>query len=438
MASEQPSSLRVGGDRDESASYGFFVVSLTSGEHRRLSRDKDHRFSITVPSAAGTAGYGRWALLIERGARERMITHLGFAKSAGYASTFDRRVSVENLQALPTPVALTDLRDAMASIHYGALKAAAEGRGGELTPAANANLRKAFVPMVPRDLWSSLRPRVRRLSDGVETLHGQYDALATGLGIAGIDAAVLDERSYDARHSILEVIRPSPTEPDLIARDMQHFDWTKSRAITEHINRFEQGNKVLDVVNLNATSQEAALGVDLLYYNHTFASFIGVQYKRAESRGSELVRIDARMRSQIDRMLRVEELGVQAARPLDFRLGGSSMMFIKFARPSSVAVQVSGMAKGWYVPARYAAALIAGGGAVGPKGGATLTLDNLRRWLVNDDFVHLVRDGWIGSIGVSESALKSYVDTALAEQRSVMLMESRRVPEQDGPEPTRQ
>jgi hypothetical protein len=282
-----------------------------------------------------------------------------------------------------------------------------------------------LAPSVPESTWLRLRPQDRGSGGQIETLHSQYDALATGLGIAGFAAADLDERTYGAKHSVLEVIRPSPTEPDLITRDIQHFAWSRSSSIREHVYRFEQGGRVLDVVNLNATPQEAALGVDLLYYNQKFDSFLGVQYKRAESQGGELGRIDERMLSQIQRMLRVEELGSSASVPTEFRLGGSSMMFIKFARPVDVAVQVSGMSKGWYVPARYASALIKAGKALGPRGGATFTLENLNRWLVNDEFVRLAGDGWIGSVGVDAGALQDYVHSTLEEKRSVMLMESR-------------
>ncbi|NHA00620.1 hypothetical protein G5V59_12940 [Nocardioides sp. W3-2-3] len=130
------------------------------------------------------------------------------------------------------------------------------------------------------------------------------------------------------------------------------------------------------------------------------------------------------MTSQIARMLRVESLGRAPVSPTEHRLGGSLMMFMKFARPADVRVQVSGMAKGWYVPAVYADALIEAGRAIGSRGGATFTLKNLDRWLSNEQFTHLARDGWIGSVGVRAAALRDYIDTALAERRSVMLMES--------------
>ncbi|NHA00621.1 hypothetical protein G5V59_12945 [Nocardioides sp. W3-2-3] len=107
----------------------------------------------------------------------------------------------------------------------------------------------------------------------IETIHAQYDALGTGLAIAGIDPGILQDRAYRGiEYSVLEIIRPSPTEPDLIAQDMQHFGWTRSREVNEHVRRIEDNGRILDVVNLNATKQEAATGVDLLYYNETFES----------------------------------------------------------------------------------------------------------------------------------------------------------------------
>ena len=140
--------------------------------------------------------------------------------------------------------------------------------------------------------------------------------------------------------------------------------------------------------------------------------------------GSRLSRVDDRFQSQIARMLNVEELAKAPTRPKELRLGGSSMMFIKFARPVEVDLQVSGMAKGWYIPAAFADALIRAGKVVGAKGGAIFTLENIGRWLNNDGFSALAREGWIGSVGVSSRVLSSYIDGLLEEKRSVVLMEA--------------
>ncbi len=46
-----------------------------------------------------------------------------------------------------------------------------------------------------------------------------------------------------------------------------------------------EGAKTLTVVNVNRTSVERALGVDLLHYNHTYRSFVLVQYMEDEDGG---------------------------------------------------------------------------------------------------------------------------------------------------------
>lgn len=406
--------------------FPFIVLVLTPDDYDRFEEiEYRGRFSLTVPRSVGTAGHGRLALIVRRDGKQREITHLGFARSSGVVSTFDHRVSVDQVFNVGDPIRVPDLRKAMAPIHYGALKSASDDRGGILTPNASANLRKALASLIPDDVWASLVPaKPERHGKNVDTLHGQYDALATGFALAGFDDLDdLRQRSYGAERSVLETIRSSPTEPDLTVRDLDHFAWSRSKAVTEHVRRFEQRGRILDVVNLNATPQEAATGVDLLYFNQTFGSFIGVQYKHAGTSGPTLTRIDDRFRSQVGRMLKLEELGGAPQAPTDFRLGGSQMMFVKFARPVEVDVQVSGMAKGWYVTAAYADSLIQSGQAVGANGGSTFTLDNLGRWLNNDGFAALAREGWIGSIGVDQHALSDYIDQALVEKRSVMLME---------------
>jgi hypothetical protein len=82
------------------------------------------------------------------------------------------------------------------------------------------------------------------------------------------------------------------------------------------------------------------------------------------------------------------------------------------------------MAKGWYIPASYADALIEAGKAVGTKGGAAFTLENLGCWLNNDGFTPLAREGWIGSMGIDKQTLQNYIDDALKEKRSALLIET--------------
>jgi hypothetical protein len=47
---------------------------------------------------------------------------------------------------------------------------------------------------------------------------------------------------------------------------------------------FQQGPRKLTVINVNRSGVEHALGVDLVYYNHEFDSYVLVQYKRMKSR----------------------------------------------------------------------------------------------------------------------------------------------------------
>ena len=265
--------------------FAFIVVVLTADEYEDLNEAEYRgRFSTTIPRTAGTAGHGRWALIVRRQGRERDVTHVDFARSTGVVSTFDNRVTVQPFVALSSPVKLAELRGGMAPIHFGALKRASSDRGSELTPSASANLRAALAPWVPDRTWASLAPVRRQAARRqIDIEHSQFDALATGFALAGFHGAQeMRKNMHSVEYSVLEKIRRSPTEPDMMTRDLQHFSWSHSEALKEHIYRFKQRGRILDVVNLNGTRQEAATGVDLLYYNSTFSSFVGVQYKQAD------------------------------------------------------------------------------------------------------------------------------------------------------------
>ncbi|NHA00622.1 hypothetical protein G5V59_12950 [Nocardioides sp. W3-2-3] len=76
-----------------------FVIALAPDEYEGLTEIQYRgKFSVTVPASAGTAGQGRWAIIVQREGRKRTITHLGFARSTGRVSSIDRRITVEPIE----------------------------------------------------------------------------------------------------------------------------------------------------------------------------------------------------------------------------------------------------------------------------------------------------------------------------------------------------
>jgi hypothetical protein len=85
----------------------------------------------------------------------------------------------------------------------------------------------------------------------------------------------------------------------------------------------------LEVANVNATSVEARTGTDMIYYHEPTQSFVLVQYKRLDPRRRSM-RVDKRLRGQLDRLDIVAKQSRHAVKPSEWRLG-SDPCFLKLA-----------------------------------------------------------------------------------------------------------
>lgn len=183
----------------------------------------------------------------------------------------------------------------------------------------------------------------------------------------------------------------------------------------------------LTIINVNRTAVESTLGVDLIYYNHDFSSFVMVQYKRMEQkRGQDgydhaVYRpIDDNYRRELTRMNAY--LAARAVSPptcqRDFRLSSNGFLF-KLCPKISLNPLSTSLIKGMYLPLDYWNLLIQSPETRGPKGGVRITYDNVDRYLDNSAFVTLVADGWLGSAVSEERDLASLIQSGLEGNRSV-------------------
>jgi hypothetical protein len=96
-------------------------------------------------------------------------------------------------------------------------------------------------------------------------------------------------------------------ENTMIAHDSRVFgDWGISSEEQVGAVVFSRGERRLTVMNVNNRPLEHTLGVDLLYYNHNYRSFVLVQYKRLKKERQGLVYrpTDTSYRRQIEHMRR--------------------------------------------------------------------------------------------------------------------------------------
>lgn len=178
----------------------------------------------------------------------------------------------------------------------------------------------------------------------------------------------------------------------------------------------------LTILNANRTKIENTLGVDLIYYHHSFRSFTMVQYKRLVGHPAPVYRPDAdsSYANEVQRMRRflLDSKPATGEDLVSYRLDAKPFFF-KFCT-SVHDGHWSRMLPGIYMPLELWDLFIASHEARGPRGGLCVGYDNASRRLNNSEFARLVRGGWVGSCGVDSERVNRIVETELASDKSII------------------
>lgn len=321
-----------------------------------------------------------------------------------------------------------------------------EEEGGTLSPETWAELRKALKQVRPDavseldalGLLAETRPRVYR-GQGYETVAEEKDAFLLATEIFGIKRR-LSARLLSPPRELAPFLVGLPDatriEDVMIQKDKTTLaDWiaTPEDQVGSVMLQRRDGRK-LTIINVNRTRIEETLGVDLIYYNHTFRSFVMVQYKVMESEEDEngdniaIYRPnDSSYKKELARM----ESHVASRPPMApntreaFRLSSNGFLFKLCPRITFDPLSTAPI-KGMYLPLDYWRLLVASPQVRGPKGGVQITYANSGRYFDNGLFVRLVEDGWIGSPIDKERELSDLIRTGLGAKRSVIYAKTSR------------
>jgi len=188
---------------------------------------------------------------------------------------------------------------------------------------------------------------------------------------------------------------------------------------------FENNDSKLTVILANRLPLEKQLGVDLIYYNETFACFLMVQYKAMEKEGSEIIYRfpNPQLTEEIKRMDEIlDELNkYPSTKEADgFRLS-ENPFFLKICprivfNPDSI-----GLVPGMYLPLDYWKLISKHSTLIGPRGGKRLSYQNVRRYFDNSGFVTLASGGWVGSNHSQSGVLEIAIRSTLKSGRAVVL-----------------
>ncbi|WP_143269010.1 hypothetical protein [Azospirillum agricola] len=392
-------------------------------------------FSESVPSFRYP---GRDRLIALLSLKPGLITHIARAKRGRASATNRHRINFTQSISVP-PIAISELEAALPSALQSRMQATLQ-KGGLIAPKPWALVEEALSRISPatRDAIATLIPIRERVIGELshharEIMALEHETVAVAMRIAGFDdrerEAGVNWRPTTTTYpaSFLDGLGAVPLREDtMIINDMQivpgfqRLDQTKFGSV-----RFENDTAKLFVLHANHQRLEETIGVDLIYYNHSYASFVCVQYKAMERETSgavfrfpqndldkEVDRIDCVL-DLINKMPRCKE-------PHGFRLC-ENPFYLKFCPRVVFEPDKPDLIRGMYLPLEYWKRLERHDCTLGSRRGRILTFENAGRHFDNTGFISLVSKGWIGSDPEQSATLGDLVNAILAGNQAVTL-----------------
>ena len=231
----------------------------------------------------------------------RRVTHAALATRGSRVATGKVRIRYDSVRALiPVSLSAIELRIAPRFRRHFRSSLNRDGWLPEGTWKASLDFvrREAQNDLTIRELESQISNMLPAFpSRRLEVLTEERDALGLALQIFDpqLSASVLRSTtlSVDATSTpdapFLMALQNSDLPEDLgIAHDARVSDgWVPRGVPVVGATRFERSGQALMVANVNRTRIENVLGVDLLYFQEAYHSFIFVQYKRMSRDGTK-------------------------------------------------------------------------------------------------------------------------------------------------------
>jgi hypothetical protein len=213
----------------------------------------------------------------------------------------------------------------------------------------------------------------------------------------------------------------SVSEEVLIQYDLNHFPTLiQGQADEVDWHLFDDGRRRMFILYSNREPIEQALGVDVVYFNDTYGAFVLVQYKRLvreSNLGVPCYRPDDQLAEELARMQTVDHRFGKAGAG-DFRLYRNPC-WIKLCNSRASVEDPADLIKGMYLSREHFVELM--DVCKGPRGGVSFSYETVPKYLNNTLFAQLVRDGWLGTTGVSTAELGEIVNDILESRRAVVL-----------------
>jgi hypothetical protein len=374
------------------------------------------------------------------------ITHWALARRGKRVATSKARVQFSYI--VKTRISVSAVEQRLGAQLRNHLVRARSGVGGRVPEGTWSGLKKALGQLDPDSLAALERlEALRDQSHEKITLPG-YEIVAEQRDAVGISLDAFDTTGNLRRETLKGwATPPSETlssfldglagirtiEDQLIARDAVAFPGTQTVRHTVVGAVFGLAGQKLEVFNVNRNAVETSLGVDLLYWNEYFDAWTLIQYKAMEransgDREEPIYRPDAEFDNALKKMSEFRKKWPDGWRPptqaIQYRLCGDGFYF-KLCSRVQLEILSEALLPGMYLPRQFISAALESSETRGPQGGRLITFENPGRHINNTVFANLVRDGWIGTRGVSSPTIANIMREALEADRALVIARAR-------------
>lgn len=381
------------------------------------------------------------------------ITHIADGKRGVSAGTGLARLNMQDVQELARPIRFRELESGVSSKVRAHLRRVLKN-GGLIPP-------KTLGALVDRiiELDSSIAGKLARFSErrrkaignlkprAAENLALQKESLGIALEICGIsrDALLEWQAPVTSQQSFLDGLSGAQVREDVML--LKDFSTIPGFDLGGEVTHY--GAKVfedprnpsirLTVIMANRLPLEQQTGVDLIYFNEAYRSFVMVQYKamdkgtvHAEFRWKKGDQFDQEV-ARMDAVLLELRKIVSGSDPDGFRFSDNPF-FLKFCPRVVFNPDDKGLFKGIYLPLDLWKRAFAAGRLKGKKKGNVLTFENVGRRINNDDFVGLVAGAWVGTSIEQSAILEQLIREVLASGKTITFAIKHVVAQHSGPD----
>ena len=421
---------------------GYFLVLDKSEPRRRDGLIEIIEASGTFTQPVSTPDWRmKTAEIVVLSLGEEAVHYLALAERTGTGGTLLERLRLSHFRAVTPPAAISAVAERMSTRLGPHLVRTSGGDGSRIPPRTWAELQRALTALRPEtaESFAELR-RLREMGRGGEqpslrvapAIIYEKDAVNLATRFAGVGSEQLLSWTDDYSRGAAPFLRGLSTVPlredTMIQHDTNVFgDWKYLRSSQVGSVVLTKGRRRLHVINVNRTPLEGVLGVDLIYYDEQYRSYVMVQYKRLKEESAVWgYRPDAQYELEVARMNDFAthfDSNEDCVHPRDFRLHCGPFYF-KLCQAATLDPASSEMIKGMYLPLDYWKLVVSTEESRGPQGGRRVTYESAGRYMNNELFVKLVQAGWIGSRAKDTAILTQVIQSALAGKRSVILARS--------------